>query len=85
MFLDLQWNLNPAQGIGWRGMGDWQNGNDCRVAIFECHSQNDDARAVLATLIVPRAVFVMPQIGVVQDEAWLGRREGHKRSLFVVQ
>lgn len=50
---------------------------------FDCH--DDNAWPVFATFVQTLPIFVMPEIGVIDHEARLGRRNGHALFRIVEQ
>lgn len=62
-------------------MGDRQDGDDRRVIAFARHTEDDNARTILAALFLSGAMFVAPKLCVVQNKTRLRRRNSHARLL----
>jgi hypothetical protein len=80
MALDPRGNFDCGPGIGRRRMGDWQDRHDRCPICFSARGEHDDAWPVLPTLLLSRAMLVMPEIGVVEHEARLRRGDPHAAS-----
>ena len=60
-----------AFGIVRRGMRDGQDGDDYRVIALARYAEDDDVGAVLAALFESGAMFVMPEVCVIEDKTRL--------------
>ncbi len=82
MYLDGARNLDPSGGISGRAMRHRQH-RDQRLAIrFTLDRERNDARAIFAPLVQSASRFVIPHVGVGNDEARFGRGNRYAARYF---
>src|SRR5665213_958939 len=64
------------------GMRNRQDDNDRRVVRWTLDPQHEYAWAILASFFPSGFVFVMPEIGIGNDETRFGRRDWHASGYF---
>jgi hypothetical protein len=71
-------DLDCSVRVGWPSMRDRNDGYDRLAFLAPLDTKNNDRWPLLATLLLPDPVLVMPKIGIVDHKARLGRRDGHE-------
>ena len=75
-------DFHRCRGIGGRAMRDRQNSNERFAVGLTLDRERDDARAILAAFFLTALRFVIPYIGIRNNQARLGRRNCHPPRYF---
>src|SRR5216683_4348497 len=81
MTFDRGGNFNCGRWIGRRSMRDWENHNDRRVVLRALDRQHDHAWTIFTPFFPLRFMLMVPQIGVGNHKARLGRGYWHACAL----